>query len=212
MPQETKPLEYCLALEYSFSAIADPDGGYVVVFPDLPGCMTQGDTLDEVRRMAEEARALWIEAEYDTDPSGIPMPSYPADCGGEFAPIESETAKATQETKPLEYYLALEYSFSAIADPDGGYVVVFPDLPGCMTQVESLDEIPYMVEDVRAGWLETVYDANPNGIPLPSYPADCGDDDAPRPNRHPTSRKPPTSYREDSARALREKQSRKMPE
>ena len=73
----------------------------------------------------------------------------------------------TQETKPLEYYLGLEYSFSAIADPDGGYVVVFPDLPGCMTQAESLDEIPYMAEDVRVGWLETVYDADPNGIPLP---------------------------------------------
>ena len=174
MPQETKPLEYCLALEYSFNAIADPDGGYVVVFPDLPGCMTQGDTLDEVRYMAEEARALWIEAEYDTDPSGIPMPSYPDDCGGEVALMESETAKATQETKPLEYYLALEYSFSAIADPDGGYVVVFPDLPGCMTQVESLDEIPYMVEDVRAGWLETVYDVDPSGVPMPSYPNDYG--------------------------------------
>ena len=85
MTQETKPLEYYLALEYSFNAIADPDGGYVVVFPDLPGCMTQGDTLDEVRRMAEEARALWIEAEYDTDPNGIPLPSYPDDCGGEVS-------------------------------------------------------------------------------------------------------------------------------
>ena len=78
--------------------------------------------------------------------------------------------------KSVEYYLALEYSFNAIADPDGGYVVVFPDLPGCMTQVESLDEIPYMVEDVRAGWLETVYDTDPNGIPMPSYPDDCGGD------------------------------------
>ena len=76
--------------------------------------------------------------------------------------------------KPVEYYLRLEYSFNVIADPDGGYVIVFPDLPGCMTQVESLDEIPYMAEDVRIGWLETVYDTDPNGIPLPSYPADYG--------------------------------------
>lgn len=79
----------------------------------------------------------------------------------------------TRETKPLEYYLGLEYSFNAIADPDGGYVIVFPNLPGCMTQVESLDEIPYMAEDVRDGWLETVYDADPDSVPLPSYPADC---------------------------------------
>ena len=82
MAQETKPLEYYLGLEYSFNAIADPDGGYVIVFPDLPGCMTQGDTPDEVRRMAEEARTLWIEAEYDTDPNGIPLPSYPAGFAG----------------------------------------------------------------------------------------------------------------------------------
>ena len=75
--------------------------------------------------------------------------------------------------KSVEYYLGLEYSFNAIADPDGGYAIVFPDLPGCMTQVESLDEIPYMAEDVRAGWLETVYDNDPDGVPLPSYPADC---------------------------------------
>ena len=85
MTQETKPLEYYLGLEYTFNAIADPDGGYVVVFPDLPGCMTQGDTLDEVRHMAEEARILWLEAEYDTDPNGIPLPSYPADYSGKVA-------------------------------------------------------------------------------------------------------------------------------
>ena len=76
--------------------------------------------------------------------------------------------------KSVEYYLGLEYSFNAIADPDGGYVIVFSDLPGCMTQVDSLDEIPYMAEDVRAGWLETVYGVDPNGIPMPSYPDDCG--------------------------------------
>ena len=85
MTREPKTLEYYLGLEYSFNAIADPDGGYVVVFPDLPGCMTQGDTLDEVRLMAEEARLLWLEAEYDTDPDNIPLPSYPDDCGDEVA-------------------------------------------------------------------------------------------------------------------------------
>ena len=78
--------------------------------------------------------------------------------------------------KSVEYYLGLEYSFNAIADPDGGYVIVFPDLPGCMTQVDSLDEIPYMAADVRTGWLETVYDTDPDGIPMPSYPDDCGGD------------------------------------
>ncbi len=74
--------------------------------------------------------------------------------------------------KPLEYFLKLEYPFNVIADPDGGYVIEFPDLPGCLTQVETLEEIPYMVEDVRLGWLECEYDRDPTDIPLPSYPVE----------------------------------------
>lgn len=76
----------------------------------------------------------------------------------------------TEERKPLEYYLKLEYPFNVIADPDsGGYVIVFPDLPGCLTQIDSLDELPHMVEDVRTLWLETEYELGAE-MPLPSYP------------------------------------------
>lgn len=32
-----------------------PEGGYTVAVPALPGCVTEGDTLDEARRMAEDA-------------------------------------------------------------------------------------------------------------------------------------------------------------
>ncbi len=71
--------------------------------------------------------------------------------------------------RPLEEYLALQYPFRVIADPDGGYVIVFPDLPGCMTQVDSPDEIGPMAEDARRGWIETEYEAGED-IPLPSYP------------------------------------------
>jgi antitoxin HicB len=50
----------------------------MAVFPDLPGCLTQGDTLAEVAAMAEDARRLWIEVEYDRG-NPIPLPSYPED-------------------------------------------------------------------------------------------------------------------------------------
>jgi antitoxin HicB len=73
------------------------------------------------------------------------------------------------QRKSLEEYLALQYPFNVIADPDGGYVIVFPDLPGCMTQVERVDEIPVMAEDVRRLWIETVYEDG-DEVPLPSYP------------------------------------------
>jgi len=68
---------------------------------------------------------------------------------------------------PLKHYLGLQYPFNVLADPDGGYVVVFLDLPGCMTQVETLEELPAMAEDARQGWIETEYERG-NDIPLPS--------------------------------------------
>jgi predicted RNase H-like HicB family nuclease len=70
--------------------------------------------------------------------------------------------------KPLDYYLALQYSFNVRAEPEGGYVALFPDLPGCMTQGETLEELVAMAEDARRGWIETEYERG-NEIPLPSY-------------------------------------------
>ena len=70
--------------------------------------------------------------------------------------------------KALEHYLDLQYPFVVHADPDGGYVIVYPDLPGCLSQAETLDEIPAMAEDARAGWIETEYEEGRN-IPEPSH-------------------------------------------
>ena len=72
-----------LARAYPFSVHADPDGGYVIVFPDLPGCMTQVDTADEIGPMAEDARRLWIETEYELG-QPIPEPSFQEELSGKF--------------------------------------------------------------------------------------------------------------------------------
>ena len=84
MTSETKPLDYYFSLEYPLNIIADPDGGYVAIFPDLPGCMTQGETLEETIGMANDARMGWLECEYDADPNDIPLPSYPIDYSGKL--------------------------------------------------------------------------------------------------------------------------------
>jgi predicted RNase H-like HicB family nuclease len=41
---------------------AGPDHAIGVWFPDLPGCFSAGDTLDEALSNAPEAVALWLEA------------------------------------------------------------------------------------------------------------------------------------------------------
>lgn len=70
-----KPLVECLKVEYTFHAVADEDGGYVIIFPDLPGCMTQVESIEEIPAMATEVRMLWIETEYERG-AEIPEPTY----------------------------------------------------------------------------------------------------------------------------------------
>lgn len=41
----------------------DPDGGFVASVPALPGCLSQGETLDEARANIREAIALYLEDE-----------------------------------------------------------------------------------------------------------------------------------------------------
>ena len=38
------------------------EGGYVAFVPVLPGCHTQGETLEEAERNAKEAIALYLES------------------------------------------------------------------------------------------------------------------------------------------------------
>jgi predicted RNase H-like HicB family nuclease len=52
----------------------DPDSDYGVSFPDLPGCITAGTTLDEARAMAAEALALHLKGLAE-DGEAAPEPS-----------------------------------------------------------------------------------------------------------------------------------------
>jgi predicted RNase H-like HicB family nuclease len=52
----------------------DPDSSYGVTFPDFPGCVSAGDTIEEARRMAEEALELHLEGMIE-DGERIPDPS-----------------------------------------------------------------------------------------------------------------------------------------
>ncbi len=47
--------------EFSVVILEDESGGYIAVVPELPGCHTQGDSLDEVMRNVREAIELYLE-------------------------------------------------------------------------------------------------------------------------------------------------------
>jgi len=40
----------------------EPEGGYTLTVPSLPGCVTYGDTIDEAIEMGKEAIALYVES------------------------------------------------------------------------------------------------------------------------------------------------------
>src|SRR5580700_9406549 len=62
-------MRYPIAIE-----IGTETAAYGVVVPDLPGCFSAGDTLDEAVTAAEEAAAAWIDATLDTG-GAVPTPS-----------------------------------------------------------------------------------------------------------------------------------------
>ncbi|MCK5217988.1 type II toxin-antitoxin system HicB family antitoxin [bacterium] len=67
-------LEKFKKTNYRVDLIPDTrDGGFVSVIPDLPGCISQGETEKEALKMISEAKALWIEEELERGRS-IPLP------------------------------------------------------------------------------------------------------------------------------------------
>jgi predicted RNase H-like HicB family nuclease len=58
-----KTLEYYMNLPYRPELLPDPDeDGYVVRYPDLPGCITTGKTKNDALANAEDAKRSWLKA------------------------------------------------------------------------------------------------------------------------------------------------------
>ena len=49
-------------LSYRVFLKKEPEGGYTVTVPTLPGCITFGETIEESIEMAKEAIELYIES------------------------------------------------------------------------------------------------------------------------------------------------------
>ena len=65
---------------YTYTAVFEPaeEGGYVVSFPALPGCNTQGETLEEARAMAADALQGYLEILIEDGrnlPADLPHPT-----------------------------------------------------------------------------------------------------------------------------------------
>lgn len=58
-----KTLNDYLTMNYRMEILEDKDeGGFVVTFPELPGCITCGETIEIAAQNALDAKKAWLEA------------------------------------------------------------------------------------------------------------------------------------------------------
>ena len=107
-----KDLKYYMALNYPRTLEQDEDGVWAVRYPDLPGCIGCGDTLEEGILMGEDARQCWISTALK-DNDFVPEPHDPENCMEISVPISmykqlSKKARAKNMTtdRYCQYILA----------------------------------------------------------------------------------------------------------
>src|SRR5512147_1951902 len=100
-------MRYPIAIE-----LGDEVQAFGVVVPDLPGCFSAGDTLDEALNNAEEAVVAWIDAMLDRGES-IPPPSpidslraaHPEFAGWVWAVVSVDPARLDEKTEQVSITL-----------------------------------------------------------------------------------------------------------
>ncbi len=79
-----RTIEEYMKLPYRIELIPDADeGGFVVTFPDLPGCISSGETVEEACRNADDAKREWLMAAIE-EGMPIPEPDSIEDYSGQF--------------------------------------------------------------------------------------------------------------------------------
>lgn len=58
-----KKLNDYLSLNYRMEIVADEEeGGFVASYPDLPGCLSCGETLEDAVKNIQDAKIAWLTA------------------------------------------------------------------------------------------------------------------------------------------------------
>ncbi len=79
-----KTVEYYMSLPHRLEIIPDTEeGGYVAVYPELPGCLTCADTMEKLLENVIDAKRAWIEAELEMG-MDIPEPDRLLEYSGQF--------------------------------------------------------------------------------------------------------------------------------
>ena len=79
-----RTLEDYMAMPYRREIVEDSDeGGFVASYPDLPGCISCGETVEAAAANAQDAKRAWLEAAME-DGIAIREPDSLDDYSGQF--------------------------------------------------------------------------------------------------------------------------------
>ena len=79
-----KTIDYYMNLPYRLEIIPDTEeGGYVAAFPELPGCLTCAETIEDLIENAMDAKRVWLESELEMG-AEIPEPDGIYEYSGQF--------------------------------------------------------------------------------------------------------------------------------
>lgn len=96
---------------------------YTVVFPDLPGCITQGDTIEEALEMAEDAASGWILSSIE-DGESINPPSRDIKCEDKnsfvnYVSLDIDEYAKLNSSKSIKKTLTIPQWLNTLAEREG---------------------------------------------------------------------------------------------
>jgi antitoxin HicB len=103
-------LEKLVELAYPISLFPEIEGGYTAMHPDLPGCLTVGETAEEALENLQDAKKLWLEDALASE-QPIPLPIHAREYSGRVllrmspALHQSLTTQAARAGSSLNQYI-----------------------------------------------------------------------------------------------------------
>lgn len=117
-----RTIEEYMRLPYRMEIIPDTvEGGFAVRFPELPGCLTCGDTLEEAVQNAADCKKEWLIAAMEEGIS-IPEPVSEDEYSGQFKlRIPKSLHKSLAEHSKAEGISMNQYCLYLLAKNDASF-------------------------------------------------------------------------------------------
>ena len=114
-----KAIEYYMKLPYRIEIIPDAEeGGYAASCPELPGCLTCGETIEKLMANIEDAKLAWITAALE-DGDEVPEPMHLNDYSGQFKlRMPKSLHKSLAENAKREHISMNQYCLYLLAKND----------------------------------------------------------------------------------------------